>query len=163
MMQDCEFEELIKSDDLSPSQHVYQLNDLRFVSRTMNERFFEAFPFPQLNSLNIWAESTNWSPHILLDLQARSNFTLTYLERIYSQKTSSEDALFKAFTYDLKDPLPPFALRQLKSLSIAEDNDDLNGTLIADMVESGLFEDEDEARLDSACVTGFVVDHSNRG
>ncbi|KAJ7455749.1 hypothetical protein FB451DRAFT_1564789 [Mycena latifolia] len=216
MMQDCEFEQLIKSDDLSPSQHVYQLNHLgRFAiyiedDEPHPERFFEAFSFPKLNHLNIWAESTSWSPHILLDLQARSNFTLTYLElhrmnllaedliRFLQHLPSLrvldvsycciDDALFKAFTFDPQYPLPPFALQRLESLSVHEDTDGdrLDGALIADMVESvcaysggnnpafpaletvhlwlegPTFDAEVEARLLSACATGFVVDHFNR-
>ncbi|KAJ7474175.1 hypothetical protein FB451DRAFT_1466735 [Mycena latifolia] len=206
MMQECQLEELMHSNDLRPSQRVCRLNHLRRFTIYIEdsaphlELFFEAFSFPTLDYLNIGAK--DWSPHILPGLYTRSKFSLVHLELhridldaedlirflrhlpglrvLHLSYCCSEDALFKAFTDDLSNPIPPLTLPQLESFTVADDKPYLNGAVIADMAESVSvgqnaafpalktvhlwldgpgFDDEVEARLVFACGTGFVIDH----
>ncbi|KAJ7474155.1 hypothetical protein FB451DRAFT_1367139 [Mycena latifolia] len=211
MIQECQLIEVIASDDFAPSQNMHRLNHLQnltiFIEHDLLPgTFFDAFSFPKLDSLNIMAH--DWSPDILPNLYDRSNFSLTSLQLRYMDLRSEDlilflrnlseleilhlshcgvdDALFRAFTYDPGNPLPPFALRRLGSLRIFGTSDNLNGAWVADMAESMLwhsgdqndafptletvdmylegprFDDEAENRLKYACDFGPVKDHSER-
>ncbi|KAJ7474139.1 hypothetical protein FB451DRAFT_284788 [Mycena latifolia] len=211
MVQDCRLDGLIQSDDPRPSQHVYRLNYLRRFTVSIEdeahpELFFDAFSLPTLDYLNIRASS--WSSRFLSSLYTRSKFALTHLELhlidmnaenliqflrhfpglqvLHLSYCCIEDALFKAFTYYPRDPVPPFALPHLESLTITDDSPSLTGALIADMAESvsvhcggrntafpalktvhlwldgSSFDADVEARLVSACASGSIVDHLKR-
>ncbi|KAJ7478382.1 hypothetical protein FB451DRAFT_1241897 [Mycena latifolia] len=215
MVQDCRFNYLIDFDDLVPPEDVYQLVHLqRFTIRTHDEAppaFFGSFSFPNLRYLRISA--LDFSPDILPDLHDRSKFRLTdlslhyvylgaldllrFLRDLPSLQTLDleycciEEALFKAFTYnpetfDPASPIRSFTLPELRSLTIASQESDVDGTVIADMAESvrahaggsnvafpaldavhlrldvRFFDDEVEDRLMAACRTGIVQDHSTR-
>ncbi|KAJ7474163.1 hypothetical protein FB451DRAFT_1398158 [Mycena latifolia] len=211
MIQECELIEVIACDNFAPSQNVHRLNDLQNITIFIEHDllpgpFFDAFSFPKLAYLNIMAH--DWSPHILPNLYDRSNFRLTHLELKRMDKSAEElitflrnlpdleilhlshcgveDALFRAFTCDPANPLPPFALRQLHSLRIYGTSHALNGAWVASMAESmprhsghqnaafpalrtvemylegPRFDNEVEDRLEYACDIGFVKDRSER-
>ncbi|KAJ7465697.1 hypothetical protein FB451DRAFT_1369931 [Mycena latifolia] len=182
-----------------PSQRVYKLNHLhRLKIRAHNEQipdtFFAAFAFPNL--LDLIIENAELSPHALPDLYDRSKFSLAHfrlslvdlsadgldlflrqlptLRQLALSYSCTQDAFFRAFTYDPRQPVPPFAL----PLTLEDDSDDVEGILIAGMwgqngafptlVEVHLslrgprFAADIEARLAAGCATGLVKDYCAR-
>ncbi|KAJ7458612.1 hypothetical protein FB451DRAFT_1508039 [Mycena latifolia] len=211
MLEDCEFSGIINSDNLGPSQNVYQLNHLHRLKistedEPIPETFFAALAFPNL--LDLVIETPELSPRTLPDLYDRSKFSLVHfglfvvdldaedvipflrqlpaLQTLEFYHCCTDDALFRAFTYGPDHPVPSFALPQLKSLTVQEDSEDVNGAPIADMGDSicahpggknlafpalmevhlslhgPRFADEIEARLAAACATGLIKEHRTR-
>ncbi|KAJ7453442.1 hypothetical protein FB451DRAFT_1519766 [Mycena latifolia] len=98
----------------------------------------------------------------------------------------ADDALFKIFTYDPREPVPSFALPHLTSLTIIDYTSHLDGRIIADMVESVCahaggqnlafpalatveleldgrsFSEDVEYRIAAASGAGFVKDRGER-
>ncbi|KAJ7453446.1 hypothetical protein FB451DRAFT_1373786 [Mycena latifolia] len=207
MLQECALYRLINHDGLEPPQHMHRLVPLqRFaISAYDNEiapEFLDAFSFPNLLSLDISARTM--PPSVLVNLLARSKFNLEALQlnvarlevipllrqlpslRTLDLRHCADDALFKIFTYDPQEHVPAFALPQLTSLTITNVTYNLDGRIVADMVESVCahaggqnlafpalatvelhlydrrFDKEVEARIAAASVTGLVKYHSKR-
>ncbi|KAJ7460190.1 hypothetical protein FB451DRAFT_1563303 [Mycena latifolia] len=203
MLQECRLDELTNEDGLEPPQLVHQLIHLqRFAISSdyeISPEFLDAFSFPNLLYLDIVCSAL--SPDALPDLYARSKYKLEALElhgpavgpnlipilrqlpalqRLSLEFCCVDDGLFKIFTYDSEEPLPSFALPQLTSLTIFENNSYLDGLVISDMVESVCahvggqngafpaladvelclhgpsFDDDVKDRIAAACVTGSV-------
>ncbi|KAJ7442122.1 hypothetical protein FB451DRAFT_1440538 [Mycena latifolia] len=125
MLQECALYELSNDEGLDPPQYVHQLVPLQRFAITIYDEvppeFLEAFSFPNLLYLDISA--TTLSHNILVNLLAGSKFSLEGLK---------PDIL----TYDPGEPVPSFALPQLTSLTITNVTDNLDGRIVADMVES---------------------------
>ncbi|KAJ7073465.1 hypothetical protein B0H15DRAFT_61389 [Mycena belliarum] len=182
------------------------------IENSHPEGLFEAFAFPQLDDLRIDTTDCPWPGRILPSLYDRSQFLLTRLRvqiRTVDMNAGAEplvtllrhlpglrelrlaycgieDELFDAFTYRPWAPLG-LSLPHLESLHLEDNENDLDGVVLAEMVESmcaysggqnvafpvlnkvdlylrgARFSDEVEARIAVACAGSRVIkDHYNR-
>ncbi|KAJ7453449.1 hypothetical protein FB451DRAFT_1519772, partial [Mycena latifolia] len=156
MLQECGLDELINENGIEPLHHVHHLIHLQRFAISSNDviaaEFLDVFSFPNLLCLNISAASL--SPNVLVNLLARSKFSLEVLKlnvhglklipllqqlpslRTLDLQHCADNALFKIFTCDPQEHVPAFALPQLTSLTITDHTSYLDGRIIADMVES---------------------------
>ncbi|KAJ7460170.1 hypothetical protein FB451DRAFT_1500433 [Mycena latifolia] len=157
VLQECELYELTNEDGMEPPHHVHQLIHLQRLAISSDQEiaseFLEAFSFPNLLSLDISCSAL--SPDAIPNLLAGSKCSLEVLrlnvngldlipllrqlpslQTLDLQHCGADNALFKIFTYDPREPVPSFALPQLTSLAIIERNPSRDGLIISDMVES---------------------------